>query len=142
MVNVEIGQLVNVRRRQWLVANISQSSFESNQQLVSLASIDEDGLGEELEVIWGLSPGRKSLNVRACHQSLVKMIQTPSTLFLMQFAGVQPPMPTEAFCRLLSAAASALRTSSLTRWYARLTWPASICSSPMTSAWARPLRPV
>jgi superfamily II DNA or RNA helicase len=56
----EPGQLVEVRRRQWVVAEVVSSSLESNsvpQHSVSLSSIDEDGLGEELEVIWEIEPG-------------------------------------------------------------------------------------
>ncbi|MDO8771445.1 MAG: DISARM system SNF2-like helicase DrmD [Burkholderiaceae bacterium] len=56
----EPGQLVEVRRRQWVVAEVDASKLESNssrQNLVSLSSIDEDGLGEELDVIWEIEPG-------------------------------------------------------------------------------------
>ena len=56
----EPGQLVEVRRRQWVVADVASSKLESNaslQHAVSLSSIDEDGLGEELEVIWEIEPG-------------------------------------------------------------------------------------
>src|SRR5690625_3774954 len=57
--NPELGQLVEVRRRQWVVANVDVSGLElSNpQHCVTLSSIDEDGLGEELEVIWEIEPG-------------------------------------------------------------------------------------
>lgn len=56
----EPGQLVEVRRRQWVVAEVNSSKLESNsasQNCVTLSSIDEDGLGEELEVIWEIEPG-------------------------------------------------------------------------------------
>jgi len=56
----EPGQLVEVRRRQWVVAEVNSSTLESNsasQNCVTLSSIDEDGLGEELEVIWEIEPG-------------------------------------------------------------------------------------
>ncbi|MBU0751428.1 MAG: DISARM system SNF2-like helicase DrmD [Gammaproteobacteria bacterium] len=56
----EPGQLVEVRRRQWVVADVVSSKLESNtapQHAVLLSSIDEDGLGEELEVIWEIEPG-------------------------------------------------------------------------------------
>ena len=48
----EPGQLVEVRRRQWVVAEVNSSKLESSsasQNCVTLSSIDEDGLGEELE---------------------------------------------------------------------------------------------
>lgn len=56
----EPGQLVEVRRRQWVVADVASSTLESAsaaQNCVTLSSIDEDGLGEELEVIWEIEPG-------------------------------------------------------------------------------------
>lgn len=56
----EVGQLVNVRRRQWIVADVDASSLSRerrSQSLVTLASIDEDALGEEISVVWELEPG-------------------------------------------------------------------------------------
>lgn len=57
----EPGQLVEVRRRQWVVADVEASAGEghlqSRQHCLTLASIDEDSLGEELEVIWEIEPG-------------------------------------------------------------------------------------
>lgn len=56
----EPGQLVEVRRRQWVVADVVSSRLASNsapQNAVTLSSIEEDGLGEELEVIWEIEPG-------------------------------------------------------------------------------------
>ena len=58
----EPGQLVEVRRRQWVVADVNSSKLESSavtQSCVTLSSIDEDGLGEELKVIWEIEPGAK-----------------------------------------------------------------------------------
>lgn len=56
----EPGQLVEVRRRQWVVAEVMSSKLASTstpQNAVTLSSIDEDGLGEVLEVIWEIEPG-------------------------------------------------------------------------------------
>ena len=56
----EPGQLVEVRRRQWIVAEVVSSKLtlmSPLQNAVTLFSIDEDGLGEELEVIWEIEPG-------------------------------------------------------------------------------------
>ena len=56
----EPGQLVEVRRRQWVVVDVVSSNLasgSSSQNAVTLSSIDEDGLGEELEVIWEIEPG-------------------------------------------------------------------------------------
>ena len=57
----EPGQLVEVRRRQWVVSNVSASEILEDvanvQHFVTLSSIDEDALGEQLEVIWEIEPG-------------------------------------------------------------------------------------
>ena len=53
----EPGQLVEVRRRQWVVADVLASGIGSIQHLTSLISLDEDALGEELQVVWEIEPG-------------------------------------------------------------------------------------
>lgn len=57
----EPGQLVEVRRRQWVVADIQASKYTNGhlaaQHFVTLSSIEEDSLGEQLEVIWEIEPG-------------------------------------------------------------------------------------
>lgn len=55
----EPGQLVEVRRRQWVVADVDAAGLETGtpQHCVTLSSIDEDGLGEELQVVWEIEPG-------------------------------------------------------------------------------------
>ncbi|KAA1054431.1 DISARM system SNF2-like helicase DrmD [Azospirillum argentinense] len=57
----EQGQLVEVRRRQWVVADVQTSSGEVGgaiaQNLLTLSSIDEDSLGEQIEVVWEIEPG-------------------------------------------------------------------------------------
>jgi len=63
----ESGQLVEVRRRQWIVEDVAGSAFHSGaapngQNLVGLVSVDEDSLGEELQVIWELEPGARVLD--------------------------------------------------------------------------------
>lgn len=59
------GQLVEVRRRQWVVGDIKASAFSSTgngkQHLVTLAALDEDSLGESLQVLWELEPGARVL---------------------------------------------------------------------------------
>lgn len=61
----EPGQLVEVRRRQWLVNEVAGSALgniEGNgQAIVSLSSLDEDALGEELQVVWQIEPGARVL---------------------------------------------------------------------------------
>lgn len=57
----EPGQLVEVRRRQWVVADVHASSpageLSRPQHCLVLSSIDEDSLGEQIEVIWEIEPG-------------------------------------------------------------------------------------
>src|SRR5271165_3288017 len=56
----EPGQLVEVRRRQWIVSDVDASAVAlelPKRNLVKLASIDEDALGEEIEVLWEIEPG-------------------------------------------------------------------------------------
>ena len=61
----ETGQLVEVRRRNWVVTDINTGSLSrslnTEQHLVSLLSLDEDFSGEEIQVIWELEPGAQVL---------------------------------------------------------------------------------
>ena len=66
----EQGQLVEVRRRQYVVTDVSASALPSatlgaletgSQHLVALTSIEDDALGEELRVIWELEPGGRAV---------------------------------------------------------------------------------
>ena len=58
--------MVSVRSRNWMVTDVSASTLppdrlqvglESPQHLLTLSSVEDDGLGEELNVIWELEPG-------------------------------------------------------------------------------------
>lgn len=62
----EQGQLVTVRKRQWVVADVNRSELSPRdaasvakgaQHLVTLTSVEDDGLGEELQVVWEIEPG-------------------------------------------------------------------------------------
>lgn len=59
------GQLVEIRRRQWVVSDVQASALLSTgngkQHLVTLGSLDEDSLGESLQVLWELEPGGRVL---------------------------------------------------------------------------------
>lgn len=61
----EPGQLVEVRRRQWVVTDVRSSSLtktgDSDHHLVELSSLEEDSIGEEIQVIWQLEPGARIL---------------------------------------------------------------------------------
>lgn len=61
------GQLVQVRQRRYVVQEIAESALpppplqypHAPQHLVQLSSVEDDGLGEELRVIWELEPGAR-----------------------------------------------------------------------------------
>ncbi|MFB5676438.1 DISARM system SNF2-like helicase DrmD [Paenibacillus terreus] len=57
----ESGQLVEVRRRHWVVSDVKASAFSTidykKQHLITLSSLDEDSLGEEIQIVWELEPG-------------------------------------------------------------------------------------
>ena len=64
----EQGQLVFVRSRYWVVNEITPSTlppdplhptFDGPQNLLTLSSVEDDGLGEELRIVWELEPGAK-----------------------------------------------------------------------------------
>lgn len=64
----EKGQLVQVRSRPWVVSDVKPSSLPlpamklpvaKSQNLLTLNSVEDDGLGEELQVIWEIEPGAK-----------------------------------------------------------------------------------
>jgi superfamily II DNA or RNA helicase len=66
----EIGQLVQVRDRHWVVANVERSTQapdvlaarpEIPQHLLTLASVEDDAQGEELQVVWELELGTRVL---------------------------------------------------------------------------------
>lgn len=61
----EIGQIVTVRQRRYVVSEVQQSTIpldvlskngNSPQHLISLSSIEDDALGETLQVIWEIEP--------------------------------------------------------------------------------------
>ena len=62
----ESGQHVNVRQRRYVVTDVYKSALPTNfllgqslsaQHLVKLLSLEDDGLGEELQVIWEMEAG-------------------------------------------------------------------------------------
>jgi superfamily II DNA or RNA helicase len=64
----EPGQLVSVRRRAWVVSDVSRSSLPEDllsgedrrpHHLVTLSSVEDDTLDEELQVLWEIEPARR-----------------------------------------------------------------------------------
>ena len=63
----ELGQIARVRQRHYVVSDVKQAAIPVDgihngmgqpQHIVALSSIDDDGLGEALEVIWEIEPGK------------------------------------------------------------------------------------
>jgi len=62
----EPGQLVEIRRRQWVVTDVRSSGLARTngctpQHLVTLVSLDEDAMNESLSAVWELEPGARIL---------------------------------------------------------------------------------
>jgi len=65
----EVGELVRVRGQQWVVNRRSDSTQPRDElapelpgaTLVTLASVSDDDLGDELTVVWEVEPGREVL---------------------------------------------------------------------------------
>lgn len=68
----EHGQLVEVRRRRYVVVNLEQNQLApdlllpgnltvTRQHLVTLSSVEDDALGEELQVVWEIEPGARTI---------------------------------------------------------------------------------
>lgn len=67
---LEVGQLVRVRGQQWVVSRLDRSrqpvdelaaSTPPGRTLVTLNSVSDDDLGEELTLVWEVEPGREVL---------------------------------------------------------------------------------
>jgi ERCC4-related helicase len=64
----EQGQLVTVRQRRYVVTEVAKSTLPERplkvsgngaQHLITLSSVEDDALGEELQVIWEIEPGAR-----------------------------------------------------------------------------------
>jgi ERCC4-related helicase len=73
----EQGQLVLVRQRHFVVTEVTKSALPPRplrpqaadpQHLVSLSSVEDDGLGEELQVVWEIEPGCRAIEKVALPQ--------------------------------------------------------------------------
>ena len=59
LVPPEVGQLVQVRQRTWLVERVIAPPEPDHSARVALACADDDAQGEELEVFWDCEPDRR-----------------------------------------------------------------------------------
>lgn len=63
----EVGQLVQVRSRQWQVADVIPDAISAQRMgyegdtLIKLTPLEEDALGDSLEVMWEIEPGVRIL---------------------------------------------------------------------------------
>ncbi len=73
----EQGQLVEVRQRRYVVTEVQQSTLPPDhlkvydptpQHRVTLSSVEDDALGEELQVIWEIEPGAQIVEGSALPQ--------------------------------------------------------------------------
>ena len=64
----EPGQLVEIRQRHFVVTNIRKSGLpidplstgiDRPQHLISLSSVEDDALGEEMQIVWEVEPGAR-----------------------------------------------------------------------------------
>ena len=100
MSSPEQGQLVSVRSRNWIVNEVVPSTLPTSglqgisdpQTLVSLASVEDDGLGEEIQVVWELELGAR----------LIEKVALPDP------TGFDPPDQLNAFLDAVRWGASSL----------------------------------
>ena len=73
----EVGQLVKVRQRTWLVDKVIPPPAPGHSARVALACADDDAQGEELEVFWDCEPDRRILQAEAWSSLGARGFDTP-----------------------------------------------------------------
>ena len=85
----EAGQLVRVRGQQWVVSNVNNSHQPADEiaatrlpgrTLITLTSVSDDDLGEELTVVWEVEPGREIVPATQLPQVTETSWDDPQTL--------------------------------------------------------------
>ncbi len=85
----EVGQVARVRDRHWVVAdvarstqppNVMASAAETPQTLVELSSVEDDGFGEDLSVVWELEPGARVLQTATLPRPTTGRFDDPERL--------------------------------------------------------------
>lgn len=148
----EVGNVVNVRGSVWAVADVRVQGLDRSpadevsgrlQHEVSLQSLAEDRMGEELSVVWELEVGCFIVQEQGLPESVDPQgFDDPNTLgaFVdaMRWGAV-----TNADDRAFQSPFRTGPTSSLTSW-SRCAAPFRLrvrtCCLPTTSAWVRPSR--
>jgi superfamily II DNA or RNA helicase len=86
----EVGQIALVRDRHWVVADIMKGAemadgtvhqgSAATQTLVDLTSVEDDGFGDDLNVLWELEPGARVLETATLPQPAVGQFDEPDRL--------------------------------------------------------------
>ncbi len=84
----EIGQLVEVRGRHWVVSDSAPSALppdvlageSARQHLLTLSSVEDDALGEELRVVWEAEVGRRIRHQATLPEVVAGKFDHPDTL--------------------------------------------------------------
>lgn len=84
----EEGQLVSVRDRHWIVKSVTPSSLPPDvmtsnyapQHLVELANVEDDGLGDEMSIIWEIEPGTRILETANLPRPIAGKFDDPARL--------------------------------------------------------------
>ena len=73
----EVGDLVQVRSRRWIVEEVAESSVVGESALVRLACVDDDNQGQALEVFWDYEPDRWILTDEGWADLAAKGLDSP-----------------------------------------------------------------
>ena len=73
----DVGELVQVRSRRWLVEEVAESSVVGVSALVRLACVDDDNQGRALEVLWAYEPDRWILTDEGWADLAAKGLDSP-----------------------------------------------------------------
>lgn len=73
----EVGQLVHVRSRRWLVEDVEAGEKPGHSSVVSLACAEDDAQGEEIQVFWDHEIDRRILKQEGWGELAAKGFDTP-----------------------------------------------------------------
>jgi superfamily II DNA or RNA helicase len=81
----EVGNVVRVRDRLWVVSDATRSelpdeTFREPQYLLNLTSVEDDGFGDTLRVIWEIEPGREVLRAATLPRPITDRLDAPQQL--------------------------------------------------------------
>lgn len=84
-----VNQLVRFRGRHWVVTDVAPTAIPfdvkvatvgEGQTMVTLSSVEDDGLGDELRVLWELEAGRRVLETATLPDLSKGLYDDPATL--------------------------------------------------------------